>query len=125
MEYCRGGKVDDLQYMKEQGIDKNVVLGYLSKIFSQMIFVRGYIHCDPHPGNVLVQKDANGRTQVVLLDHGLYQVRAARTYILSAFLEYSSNSLCPCCNPPPPPPYGTPLPLHLPLTDTNPTDPDG
>ena len=38
-----------------------------------MIFVQGYVHCDPHPGNVLVNKTKRG-TQIVLLDHGLYQV---------------------------------------------------
>ena len=31
-----------------------------------------YIHCDPHPGNVMVQK-VDGKTCLVLLDHGLYQ----------------------------------------------------
>lgn len=71
MEYIRGGKVDDAKYMEKHGIDKSVILSYLSKIFSQMIFIRGYIHCDPHPGNVLVQK-TNGQTRLVLLDHGLY-----------------------------------------------------
>ena len=38
-----------------------------------MIFVHGYVHCDPHPGNVLVKQTSNG-LQIVLLDHGLYQV---------------------------------------------------
>ncbi|KAL5008761.1 hypothetical protein ScPMuIL_014342 [Solemya velum] len=37
-----------------------------------MIFVQGYVHCDPHPGNVLVKKTKHG-PQIVLLDHGLYQ----------------------------------------------------
>ena len=52
-----------------------------------MIFVRGYIHCDPHPGNVLVRRrrlsprerrEARGRegeVEIMLLDHGLYTVR--------------------------------------------------
>ncbi|XP_063692670.1 aarF domain-containing protein kinase 1-like [Bolinopsis microptera] len=72
MEYIVGGMVDDAEYMKANGINKSEVLGYLSKIFSQMIFERGYIHCDPHPGNVMVQK-VEGKTCLVLLDHGLYQ----------------------------------------------------
>jgi len=72
MEYIDGGKVDDAEYMQAHNINKSEVLSYLSKIFSQMIFVRGYIHCDPHPGNVLVQK-SEGKTRLVLLDHGLYQ----------------------------------------------------
>ncbi len=41
-----------------------------------MIFVKGFVHCDPHPGNVLVRKcPQSNKTEIVLLDHGLYQVR--------------------------------------------------
>ena len=46
----------------------------IAKLYSEMIFFRGYVHCDPHPGNVLVNKDDQGRVEVVLLDHGLYTV---------------------------------------------------
>lgn len=39
-----------------------------------MIFVNGFVHCDPHPGNVLVRKGPDtGKVEIVLLDHGLYQ----------------------------------------------------
>lgn len=46
-----------------------------------MIFSNGFVHCDPHPGNVLIRpgKNANKKSvndndfEVVLLDHGLYQ----------------------------------------------------
>lgn len=44
-------------------------------MYADMIFKFGYVHCDPHPGNVLAKKDPDtGRTQIVLLDHGLYTV---------------------------------------------------
>ncbi|XP_013928816.1 PREDICTED: uncharacterized aarF domain-containing protein kinase 1 [Thamnophis sirtalis] len=47
----------------------------LGKIYSEMIFVNGFVHCDPHPGNVLVRKcPATGKSHIILLDHGLYQV---------------------------------------------------
>lgn len=72
MEYCEGGKVDDREYMKKHNIDVNEVSRDLGKLYSEMIFVNGYVHCDPHPGNVLVNKTKHG-TQIVLLDHGLYQ----------------------------------------------------
>jgi len=45
----------------------------LGRLYSEMIFVQGYVHCDPHPGNLLVRPSATG-TEIVLLDHGLYQV---------------------------------------------------
>lgn len=34
-----------------------------------------FVHCDPHPGNVLVQRDKNDgdKLKIILLDHGLYQ----------------------------------------------------
>lgn len=40
-----------------------------------MIFKRGFVHSDPHPGNILVKKNASGKVEIVLLDHGLYAVR--------------------------------------------------
>ncbi|XP_062350556.1 aarF domain-containing protein kinase 1 isoform X3 [Cinclus cinclus] len=47
----------------------------LGKLYSEMIFVNGFVHCDPHPGNVLVKKcPASGKAHIILLDHGLYQV---------------------------------------------------
>jgi aarF domain-containing kinase len=39
-----------------------------------MIFQHRFIHCDAHPGNILVRKAANDfGHQIVLLDHGLYR----------------------------------------------------
>nr|KAG5698084.1 hypothetical protein BaRGS_031774 [Batillaria attramentaria] len=72
MEFCEGGKVDDLEYMQSHGISVNDVSRKLGRLYSEMIFVQGYVHCDPHPGNVLVNR-THSRTQLVLLDHGLYQ----------------------------------------------------
>jgi aarF domain-containing kinase len=44
-----------------------------------MIFTNGFVHCDPHPGNVLIntvasEKNKNKKSdfEIVLLDHGLY-----------------------------------------------------
>ncbi|XP_013931302.1 PREDICTED: uncharacterized aarF domain-containing protein kinase 5 [Thamnophis sirtalis] len=46
----------------------------LIKMFAEQIFFTGFIHADPHPGNVLVQKGPDGKAQLVILDHGLYEV---------------------------------------------------
>lgn len=47
-------------------------------MYSEMVFVHGFVHCDPHPGNVLVRKRPDtGKAEIVLLDHGLYQVGEA------------------------------------------------
>ncbi|KRY85463.1 putative aarF domain-containing protein kinase 1 -like protein [Trichinella pseudospiralis] len=72
MQYFEGGLVNDLKYLNSHGISPYDVSRKLSLIFSEMIFVHGDVHCDPHPGNILVRKDSNGQTEIVLLDHGLY-----------------------------------------------------
>ncbi|XP_078674632.1 aarF domain-containing protein kinase 1-like [Branchiostoma floridae x Branchiostoma belcheri] len=73
MEFCQGGQINDQDYMRDNDIDVNEVTRNLGKLYSEMIFVQGFIHCDPHPGNVLVRKTENSGTEIVLLDHGLYQ----------------------------------------------------
>lgn len=39
-----------------------------------MIHVHGFVHCDPHPGNLFVRAHPeDGRWQLVVLDHGMYR----------------------------------------------------
>ena len=48
----------------------------VSKVFcEQMAFGHGFVHCDPHEGNILVRPHPSkkGKPTVVLLDHGLYR----------------------------------------------------
>merc|ERR1719315_421882 len=72
MEYCSGAHINDLDRLKSEGFDVYDISAKIGRLYSRMIFDAGYVHCDPHPGNVLVQTDASGRAQIVLLDHGLY-----------------------------------------------------
>ncbi|KAJ3187905.1 putative aarF domain-containing protein kinase 1 [Gaertneriomyces sp. JEL0708] len=48
MEFVAGGKIDDLDYYKRHNIDPRQVSSELSKIYSEMMFVNGFVHCDPH-----------------------------------------------------------------------------
>ena len=75
MEYCKGGHINDREYMRRENIDPRSISKKVGQMYSEMIFRFGYVHCDPHPGNVLVQKDEEGNAQIVLLDHGLYTVK--------------------------------------------------
>ncbi|XP_072932649.1 aarF domain-containing kinase 1 [Epargyreus clarus] len=73
MEYVVGGQVNDIKYIDEHKISKQEICKKLGDLYSHMIFVTGFVHSDPHPGNILVKKnpDQNDVT-VYLLDHGLY-----------------------------------------------------
>lgn len=45
----------------------------LIRAFSDQIFLTGFVHCDPHPGNILIRPHPNNPNdfQLVILDHGL------------------------------------------------------
>ena len=74
MEYVEGIHINDTENLKKAGMDLLGISRYISQMYADMIFKYGYVHCDPHPGNVLVRKNSNGKEEIVLLDHGLYTV---------------------------------------------------
>jgi aarF domain-containing kinase len=76
MEYCKGGKINDMKYIKDNKISVNEISLKVAQMYSLMIYQYGFIHCDPHPGNILIRKphqDNKEDVEIVLLDHGLYQ----------------------------------------------------
>ncbi|KAI8536598.1 hypothetical protein RHMOL_Rhmol10G0270300 [Rhododendron molle] len=73
MEFCQGCKVDDLEFMIEMEIEPIKVAKALVEVFAEMIFVHGFVHGDPHPGNILVSPEGPNSFCLVLLDHGIYK----------------------------------------------------
>jgi len=67
MEYIEGTKINDRERLEERGVDLEEVVRWASGAFLQMMFEDGFFHCDPHPGNLLV--DLQGR--VAILDFGM------------------------------------------------------
>ncbi|XP_043227477.1 uncharacterized aarF domain-containing protein kinase 5-like isoform X2 [Amphibalanus amphitrite] len=72
-EFIDGVKISDLEGIEQLGLDVADVDTKLIRSFAEQIFHSGFVHADPHPGNILVRRGADGRAQLVLLDHGLYQ----------------------------------------------------
>lgn len=90
MEFITGGNVDRLDEIKKENLNPSEVSYLLGDCFSQQIFRHGFVHADPHSGNVFVrqlpkedytflqkiQTKFFGRAplaQIILLDHGLYK----------------------------------------------------
>ncbi|EAL66661.1 hypothetical protein DDB_G0281799 [Dictyostelium discoideum AX4] len=73
MEFIHGVRIDNREGLDKLGIDLKELYYLFSDIFAQQIFVHGFLHSDPHPGNLLVRKTPNGKPDLVLLDHGLYK----------------------------------------------------
>ncbi|KAE9450135.1 hypothetical protein C3L33_17957, partial [Rhododendron williamsianum] len=66
-------QVDDLEFMIEMEIEPIKVAKALVEVFAEMIFVHGFVHGDPHPGNILVSPEGPNSFCLVLLDHGIYK----------------------------------------------------
>ena len=74
MEYIEGDRIDELEKLKEKYGSAQEATDLLVQIFAKMIFEHGHIHCDAHPGNILVRPHPLNpkKPQIVLLDHGFY-----------------------------------------------------
>ncbi|KAG0337534.1 hypothetical protein BG004_007609 [Podila humilis] len=78
MEFMVGSRIDDLDYLKKHNISVSEVSNEMARTFSQMIYKDGFVHCDPHPGNVMIRPTPAGSPsprnfEIILLDHGLYR----------------------------------------------------
>ncbi|XP_055750091.1 uncharacterized aarF domain-containing protein kinase 5-like isoform X1 [Salvelinus fontinalis] len=72
-EFCEGCKINNVEEIKRQGLSLRDTADKLIRTFAEQIFYTGFIHADPHPGNVLVRRGPDKKAELVLLDHGLYE----------------------------------------------------
>ncbi|KAK1966290.1 ABC1 family protein [Colletotrichum sublineola] len=81
MQRVSGHRLDDLEYLDANGIDRDEVSACLARIFNEMIFGHNApLHCDPHGGNLAIRKNDSRRGlrgghnfDIILYDHGLYR----------------------------------------------------
>ncbi|KAF9539638.1 hypothetical protein EC957_005149 [Mortierella hygrophila] len=78
MEFMNGSRIDNVEYLKENNFLVSEVSKEMARTFSQMIYKDGFLHCDPHPGNVMIRPTPAGSPshrnfEIILLDHGLYR----------------------------------------------------
>ena len=50
-----GSKITDKSYLDRNNINPKKVAALLSTVYSKMIFQHYFVHCDPHPGNILIK----------------------------------------------------------------------
>ncbi|TPX32412.1 hypothetical protein SmJEL517_g04447 [Synchytrium microbalum] len=72
-EWIEGVKFGDVARLKSEGYDVEETMTTCVEVFADQIFKSGFVHCDPHVGNMLVRRHPQTKKQqLVLLDHGLY-----------------------------------------------------
>lgn len=62
--------------MYNRGVNLRKLSSLISDTFTHMIFEKGFVHSDPHPGNLFVRSkkmpDGSEDIELVILDHGIY-----------------------------------------------------
>ncbi|KAH7886735.1 ABC1-domain-containing protein [Phlebopus sp. FC_14] len=76
-EHDKKPSIDNLYLPREGDRLKGgvrAIMQTMVELFSAQMFSWGWVHCDPHPGNVIIRPHPSNATlpQLVLLDHGLY-----------------------------------------------------
>jgi predicted unusual protein kinase regulating ubiquinone biosynthesis (AarF/ABC1/UbiB family) len=66
-EYVRGQKVTSLHPVVQLDLDGEVLSEQLFRAYLKQILVDGFVHADPHPGNVFLTED----NRIALLDLGM------------------------------------------------------
>jgi ubiquinone biosynthesis protein len=67
IEYVRGQKITTLHPVVQLDLDGEVLAEQLFRAYLKQILVDGFVHADPHPGNVFLTED----NRVALLDLGM------------------------------------------------------
>jgi ubiquinone biosynthesis protein len=68
MEFIHGAKIDKPGLLESTGIDRLELTQAFMRALIKQIFIDGFFHGDPHPGNILLDLDKN---QLTYIDFGL------------------------------------------------------
>jgi predicted unusual protein kinase regulating ubiquinone biosynthesis (AarF/ABC1/UbiB family) len=69
LEFVEGIKITECDVIKKSGINCADTATLLGEIYSRMIYLHGFFHGDPHPGNIFVQQGP----RLVFVDFGMVQ----------------------------------------------------
>jgi len=70
MEYVKGIKVSKVDKIIEAGQDPKRIAHKITQLMLKQVFIHGFFHADPHPGNLLVLEDG----RICFLDYGMMGV---------------------------------------------------
>jgi ubiquinone biosynthesis protein len=66
-EFIEGIKISDIESLEAAGLDRGIITARGADLVLEQIFVHGFFHADPHPGNIFVLPD----NVICLLDFGM------------------------------------------------------
>ncbi|KAF6003816.1 hypothetical protein F1559_001951 [Cyanidiococcus yangmingshanensis] len=91
MEYVKGTKISKIETIDILGLDRKVLAERLGRFFLEQTLRHGFIHCDPHPGNIAVDDDG----RLLVYDFGMCQrlpSRVRRAVVNLVFATYENDA---------------------------------
>lgn len=67
IEYIKGYKVTELDEITNNNLDRKQIAVNGAKAMMKQIFMHGFFHADPHPGNIIIRPDG----KIVFIDFGI------------------------------------------------------
>ncbi len=67
MEYLPGIKITDIKSLNEMGLDREMIVSKVHRVFFKMLLKDSIFHADPHPGNISVTPEG----KIILYDFGM------------------------------------------------------
>jgi ubiquinone biosynthesis protein len=67
MEYVEGIKASEIERLQQSGIDLRLVAERGTNLIMEQVFIHGFFHADPHPGNIFILPD----NIICFLDFGM------------------------------------------------------
>ncbi len=87
MEFIEGVKINDEKGVARRGIKREDLVAWAGRAFLHMMFRDGFFHCDPHPGNLIV--DGEGR--IAIIDFGMNE--RLEPFVLAAVRDHLRASV--------------------------------
>jgi predicted unusual protein kinase regulating ubiquinone biosynthesis (AarF/ABC1/UbiB family) len=69
MSFIHGYRFDDKEHLQKLNISFTDVMKKLIYFYVDQMFIKGYFHADPHPGNLMLTEEG----ELILLDFGMVQ----------------------------------------------------
>ncbi len=64
-------KINDVDALRAAGIDPSTVAAEFAAVMFDQLFVHGFFHADPHPGNIFVTPSGDGGWTFTFIDFGM------------------------------------------------------
>lgn len=94
MEYIKGIKASNISELDKAGLDRKVI-AYNGGVCSlEQVFIHGFFHADPHPGNIFILKD----NVIAPIDYGIMgtidqELRLALGELLAAVIKKDAHRI--------------------------------